>query len=424
MGVSRRNVIGVAGAVGAAGVLAGAACEPQQRGPAPPLDPQNWDSVRAQFGLDPGLTHLASFVFASHPAPIQLAIEQHRAALDRNPIATLDQESTFDIAVATAAARYLDTSTDQLAFTDSTTMGLGLLYTGLRLGAGDEVLTTEHDFYATHEALRLRAQRDGVTVRRVKLYDDPAQATVDGIVSRLADAVTARTKVVAVTWVHSSTGVRLPIRQIADALRDKGPLLCVDGVHGFGVEDAKPATLGADFLVSGCHKWLYGPRGTGLIWGSPAGWTRFTPVIPAFDRRVIGAWMGFEAPPAPPGATATPGGYHSFEHRWALSTAFDFHRVIGPDRITARVHQLAALLKEKLAGVPGIRLITPADPQLSAGIVCVQVEGRTPEQVVTRLRGAKVIASVTPYNPSYLRFGTSIANNEADVDKAVSALKG
>jgi selenocysteine lyase/cysteine desulfurase len=421
MGVSRRTVIGVAaGALGATAT----GCEPEAAGPAPPLDPNNWDSVRAQFGLEPGLTHLASFVFASHPAAVQRAIEQHRAALDRNPIATLDQESTFDGAVGAAAARYLGTSADQLAFTDSTTMGLGLLYTGLRLDAGDEVLTTEHDFYATHEALRLRAQRDGVTVRRVKLYDDPAQATVDGIVNRLAEAVTARTAVVAVTWVHSSTGVRLPIRQISDALRDRRPLLCVDGVHGFGVEDATPAALGADFLVSGCHKWLYGPRGTGLIWASPEGWARFTPVIPPFDGRVIGAWMGFQTPSAPPGATATPGGYHSFEHRWALSAAFDFHRAIGRERITARTHQLAALLKEKLAGVPGVRLVTPVDPQLSAGIVCARVDGRTVAQLLARLRAAKVIASATPYNPSYLRFGTSIVNNEADVEAAVAALKG
>src|SRR6185312_6697879 len=114
-----------------------------------------------------------------------------------------------------------------------------LLYAGLRLGAGDEVLTTEHDFYSTHESLRLREVRDGITVRRVRLYDDPSTADAGDIVRRLRAAVTARTRVVAVTWVHSSTGVKLPIRAIADALRGRA-LLCVDGVHGFGIEDATP----------------------------------------------------------------------------------------------------------------------------------------------------------------------------------------
>jgi selenocysteine lyase/cysteine desulfurase len=50
--------------------------------------------------------------------------------------------------------------------------------------------------------------------------------------------------------------------------------LCVDGVHGFGVEAATPAALGCDSLVAGCHKWLFGPRGTGLIWGRSDAWVR------------------------------------------------------------------------------------------------------------------------------------------------------
>jgi hypothetical protein len=63
------------------------------------------------------------------------------------------------------------------------------------------VLTTEHDFYATHEALRLA----GANVKRVALYDDPAQASAGEMLERLRAAVTPRTKVPALTWVHSGT---------------------------------------------------------------------------------------------------------------------------------------------------------------------------------------------------------------------------
>ena len=425
MGVSRRSVIGAAAGV-ASTLGAVVSCQPDPPGlsAAPPFDPKSWESVRAQFALEPGYAHLASFVFASHPAPVRQAIEEQRAALDRNPVDALSHEGELDNLVIGAAARYLGSRLDDVAFTDSTTMGLGLLYTGLRLAPGDEVLTTEHDFYATHETLRLRTQRDGASVRRVRLFDDPAKVTVDEIVTKLRAAVTSRTRIVAVTWVHSSTGVRLPIRQIADALKDlpDRPLLCVDGVHGFGVEDPRLGQLGADFLVSGCHKWLAGPRGTGIIVGSAEGWARYTPVIPPFDRRSIGAWLGFGAAATPPGPAATPGGYHTFEHRWALRAAFEFHRVIERERVTARVHELAAALKQGLAGASKARLVTPTDPALSAGIVCVDVEGVPPDEAVGRLRAARVIASATPYNPSFLRLGTTIANSEADVDAAVRAV--
>ena len=405
---------------------------PAASGSPPPLDPQSWDSVRAQFALAGDVVNLATFVFASHPANVRAAIDQHRRELDNDPARYLARaEESLDEAVFTAAAGYLRTRPDQVALTDSTTMGLGLLYAGLRLKAGDEVLTTEHDFFSTHESLRLRAVRDGVTVRRVRLYDEPESARVDEIVKRLVAAVGARTRIVAITWVHSGTGVKLPVRAIADALRrvnanrpagDRA-LLCVDGVHGFGAEGTPADELGCDFLVSGCHKWLFGPRGTGLVWGRPEAWERYTPVIPSFTADAMGAWLRATTPTGPVGRLSTPGGYHSFEHRWALAPAFELHAAIGPARVAERTRALATALKEGLATIPGVRLHTPRSPELSAGIVCCEVDGVDPPTALHGLVQAKVFASVTPYATSYLRFGTSIVNTESDVEAALAAVR-
>ena len=214
---------------------------------AAPFDPGDWASVRAQFPLRTDKAQFAAYVLASHPAPVAEAVARHRAGLDEDTHAYLAAtETDAELAVHEAAVEYLGAQPGEVALTDSTTMGLGLLYVGLRLRGGDEVLTTEHDFYSTHQAWRLRTDRDGVTVRRVRLYDDPAAATADDMVGRLMAAVTPTTRVVAVTWVHSGTGVRLPVRAIADALAqanagrsiDERTLLCVDGVHGLGAVDA------------------------------------------------------------------------------------------------------------------------------------------------------------------------------------------
>jgi selenocysteine lyase/cysteine desulfurase len=435
MSPTRRHLLGVAGGAGLvagaglAGTLAG--CDgglPKLAGPGlTGFDPTSWGSVRAQFALAPGVAHLSTFVFAPHPAPVRAAIATHRAALDRDPIGYLHvNQERLETAVARAAADHLRTGPDQLAFTDSTTMGLGLLYGGLRLRPGDEVLTTEHDFYATHESLRLRAERDDVPVRRVRLYQDPGRASVDEIVGNLAAALTPRTRVVAITWVHSGTGVKLPVRQIADVVRQRSPQarLCVDGVHGFAAEAAGPDELGCDFLVTGCHKWLLGPRGTGLLWGARDAWPDLAGTIPTFDGRSIGRWLGSGAAGPPAGPAHTPGGYHSFEHRWALAEAFGLHAAIGRDRVTARIRELAGRLADGLAGLDGVRLVTPRTPELSAGVVCCDVSGITAEQAVARLGRAQVIASAAPYHPSHLRFGATIANTEEDVEAAVRAVHG
>ena len=200
-------------------------------------------------------------------------------------------------------------------------MGLGLLYNGLDVRSDQDILTTAHDFYATHEALRLKADRSGATLRLVRLYSDPASTSQDEIVGALAAAITPRTRVVAVTWVHSSTGVKLPIHALADAVaqananRDPGDraLLCVDGVHGLGVEDVDLSTLGCDFFVAGCHKWLFGPRGTGVVWGQPRAWPAATPTIPTFSDA------------STPAGGMTPGGFHSLLQQPGVIVPFGDH---------------------------------------------------------------------------------------------------
>jgi selenocysteine lyase/cysteine desulfurase len=399
---------------------------PAALGAAPPFDPRSWSSVRAQFSLDPRLTNFATFLLAPHPRQVREAIARHARGLDRDAKRYLDRQENRNAAdqrVRTAAARYLAANADEIALTDSTTMGLGLLYGGLRLEEDDEVITTTHDFYSTHESLRLRALRTGAHVRRVRLYQNARATSVDEIVSAVRRAVTPKTRVLALTWVHSSTGVKLPLRAIADALRSTRVLFCVDGVHGFGVEAATPRQLGCDFLVSGCHKWLFGPRGTGIIWGRAEAWNAATPTIPTFDGRAFGPWMEGRAPDLPRSAGMTPGGFHTFEHRWALADAFNFRRRIGRDRTATRTHGLARRLKNGLAEIRRVRLVTPQSSALAAGIVCFEVEGRDPFDVVERLYARhRIVASVTPYANRYVRLGPSILHTPGEVDRVIRAV--
>jgi selenocysteine lyase/cysteine desulfurase len=411
MRVTRKELL--AGAA-AAGVVVGCGGSSKKTAPAG-FDPADWASVKAQFQLSRDVRHFDAFVLSTHPAPVREAVERHRRGLDADPAAYLaEHEQGLEARVADAGAAYLGADATDLAFTDSTTMGLGLVYGGVQVRG--EVVTTEHDFYATHESLRLRFG----DVRRIALYDDPAAATADSIVAAVRRGVGRRTGLLALTWVHSGTGVKLPLAEIARAL-PRGTLLVVDGVHALGVEDGAPD---CDVLVAGCHKWLGGPRGTGLVWTTR--WDRLTPTIPSFAPAPYFAWL--EGAPiaddAPPGPTFTPGGYHSFEHRWALAEAFAFQTRIGRARVAERIRALATRLKEGLAEIAGVRLVTPMSPDVSAGIVCFDVDGMAAGEVAGRLRDEHGIAvSVTPYAVEHVRLGTGLWVDEADVDAAVAAVR-
>jgi isopenicillin-N epimerase len=372
-------------------------------------------------------------LLASHPRPVRDAIDRHRRGFDEDPVTYFHENvEHMEKDLRESAAVYLGAQADEVAITGNTTTGLAMLYGGLPLGPGQEIVTTTHDHYATHESLRLRAVHTGATFRKVTLYATPETATEDEIISNLVKALTPRTRAVAVTWVHSSTGIKLPIRRMADALaglnqrRDAGDrvLLCVDGVHGFAAESETMAELGCDFFVTGCHKWLFGPRGTGLVWGRPEAWKGHAGLIPTFEWGALEAWMHGQPPDKlPPGPRTTPGGFQSFDHRWSLPAAFRFHQQIGRARVTARIHELARRCKEGLAAIPSVKLHTPAGDALSAGLVCFEVAGKTPKVVVELLQARKIVASQTPYATTYARFSPSLLNTPEEIDRAVAEVR-
>lgn len=430
--INRRNFLVRSGLAIGAALLAAEAPVSTAIANSPPLKLDTWQAVREQFQLSRDSIHLAGFFLSSHPASVRAAIERHRLGLDADPIGYwFEQEEKQEAAVLRAAADYLAVDPTEIALTDSTTMGLGLLYGGLILREGQEILTTVHDHYATETSLRLRAERTGATVRQIPLYHSVKNVTRKELLDNLIKHIRPNTRIVAVTWVHSSTGLKLPIQEMAQAIHQLNgsraeqdrAIFCVDGVHALGVEDFRLSDVGCDFLVAGTHKWMFGPRGTGLVWGQKRAWPVANPIIPTFNTHAYDIWMKVRPPKDLPNSVyMTPGGFHSFEHRWALDEAFTFHRAIGKARVTQRIYELNQQIKQGLAKMPHITLHTPMSQDLSSGIVCFEVSAMTPGQVIERLRIKKIIGSVTPYATQYARLAPSLLTSPEDIEQTLKEI--
>jgi isopenicillin-N epimerase len=131
-----------------------------------------WDAVRAQFALTDDFIHMAAMLISSHPKPVHDAINEYRRAIDANPLTYLFQNNrSLQDEARSSSGAYLGVPGSDIALTDSTTMGLALVYNGLRLSPDHEILTTEQDYYVTHEATRLAAKRTGAKVRKISLYE-------------------------------------------------------------------------------------------------------------------------------------------------------------------------------------------------------------------------------------------------------------
>src|SRR3954452_10707426 len=108
------------------------------------VDGSDWLAVRAQFALSDQFVHMSAMLISSHPKPVREAIEEHRRGMDANPLAYLfENNRVLQGAARAAAGRYLGVGASDVALTDSTTMGVALVYNGLRLSPGQEILTTE-----------------------------------------------------------------------------------------------------------------------------------------------------------------------------------------------------------------------------------------------------------------------------------------
>ena len=154
-------------------------------------------------------------------------------------------------------------------------------------------------------------------------------------------------------------------------------------------------------------------------------WGRIRPTIPTFyDIEPYAAWEDQRPPKAPTSISwISPGGFKAFEHQWAMTEAFDFHERIGRKRIAERTAALNTQCKEGLAKIPGVRVFTPRDPALSAGIICFEVNGQPANETVHKLHARKVVASSSPYKISHARLAPSLVNDEREVEAALRAVR-
>ena len=383
----------------------------------------DWAAARREFRLDPSWINLSLFYLSSHPRAVREAIATLRDQLDANPLdiddnLTLPDGPTGWDRTRAALAGYLGGSPQEYALVQNTTVGLGLVYNGIVLRPGQEFLISAQEHNAHQGAAILAAEKHGATVRHIRLFDRPADVSPAEVAERLRQEIRPQTRIVGVTWVQSGTGVRVPVETVAGVVAEANEgraeadrcLLVVDGVHAIGAIDTGIDTIGADFVVAGAHKWLFGPRGTGLIWSPPAAWPQLRPTVaPVFRTDGI--------------VNMTPGTFQAFEHMFALPAAIQFQQQLGRARVAARIADLSTRVKQGLAAIPGVTVHTPMDPARSGGITAFDLGGMDRDLVTARLREKRIGITTAPYAENYLRIGTAPINTPAEIDQALHELR-
>ena len=382
-----------------------------------------WSRVGEEFLLRTGRIHFNCGSIGATPRAI---VEAHKAYLDRmeeDPYAhawsgyeEARSEAVLDKAKDFIGAR----SRSEMLLTRNTTEAMNLVATGIRWEPGDEVLTTDHEHPGGILCWLHMQGMAGIRVRQIHL----PTPTVDKaeILQRIEDGLTDRTRVVSVSHVNTTTGLRMPLAEIAAITRPRGILLVADGAQVPGMLDVNVRDLGVDAYASSSHKWMLAPKGTGLLYIRDEA---------ASEIRPISASTGDGSHHA---VYMANGGTRNTPLMVAHGDTMDFHDVIGRPRVEARVLQLNRYLRDRLRPLATLTPVTPEDPELASAMVSYIPTGKTVGQIYSQLADWGISIKQTGYNTVYgdndlprdgakvIRLSTHIFNDEEQIDRLARAL--
>ena len=421
---SRRRFLGELGAGTAAlsfGPLAALARPPATGITVAPLlpppgraspDESYWSLVRAQFPIRPGLIPLNAANLCPAPRTVIEAVEQ--ATRDVDGDVSFQNRAKYDEireAIRARLAAYLGASAEEIAIVRNTTEANNTIVGGLPLGRGDEVVVFQQNHPTNNVAWDVGAARYGYVVRRVKPPEAPTGAAE--LADRFVAAVTPRTRVVALTDVSNTSGLRLPVRDICRALRGRRIHVHVDGAQTFGAMRVDLHALGCDSYSGSAHKWLMGPKEAGVLYVR-------ADRVPAIWPNVVGHVWGPAVAPEPRGARKFETlGQRNDATLAAIAAALDLHFAIGPAVVEARVAELAARLKDGLAGLAGAALVTPGAAELSHGVVVVRFGSRDTKAMYEALYREHGIAGAPTGG---LRFCPHVHNTMEEIERTLAAV--
>ena len=234
--------------------------------------------TRDDFLIRDDIIFLNHGSFGACPKPVFAAYQRWQLELERQPVDFLmrRREALMTNARQRLAA-YVKADAGDLAFVSNATAGLSIALRSLPLDAGDEILTTTHEYGAVDRLLDFVARSSGATVRRcaVPLPWTGDAAFVEGFFAAASD----KTKVIVISHITSPTALVLPAAEMCRQARERGILTIIDGAHAPGQIELDLNAIGADMYAGNCHKWLCAPKGSAFLHARRDHHTRIDPLV-------------------------------------------------------------------------------------------------------------------------------------------------
>jgi selenocysteine lyase/cysteine desulfurase len=376
-----------------------------------------WEAVRAQYPL----TRELAYFNTGGLGPVSERALSTAEKITRQLQVRSESGHAYFAQAREALAGFLGADKEEIAFVRNATEGNSIIASGLDLRRRDEVIFESHAHPGgSYPWLNLQ-NTAGVVV---KLFE-PSIASPEENVGRVKALITPRTRVVQVSHVTAPTGLLMPVNALARLCRGRGIWFHVDGAQTAGMFPFSLREIGCDSYATSGHKWLGAPHETGLLFVKKDRLVEVTP-------RLVGAYSGDTPGGRLPGEFTLAPDAVRYEYAtrnaatvMALAEAAKFQEEIGRERIAGRGRFLAARVREGLARIPGVEILTPP---ASTGLACSIVTFRSSRLDYNKLFGHLLgrhkvrTRPVSEQGLNALRVSAHLFNTPAECERLVEGV--
>ena len=307
------------------------------------------------------------------------------------------------------AARSLGCDVGEIVITNSTTSGMNALAQGLRFAPGDRILTTDQEHGGGIHCWKYLEKYCGIEIETVAI--PPGEFNAAAIVEKIKNAIDMKTRLISVSHVFSSTGLRMPVAEISALARANGILSVVDGAQSAGAVKVNVKELGCHAYATSGHKWLMGPKGTGLLYISKDAQTVIRPM--QFDESYNTYNNG--------------NGVVNLPCILGLAKAIEYLESVGIGKVETHNLFLRDRLYDRLRNVPNIKIVSPPPGPLASPMLTLLLAEKFPRQAFARMLLEKHNIAIRPTHKEFgfngIRFSMHIFNTEKEVDRAANIMK-
>jgi isopenicillin-N epimerase len=223
------------------------------------------NNLHDQFLLRKDITYLNFGAFGACAKPIFKEYQKFQLELEEEPTLFIQVNGPQYLkASRTALAQYLRCGADDVVYVTNPTYAVNIIAKSLDLKIDDEVLTTNLEYGASDRTWKYYCNKKGARYVRQKIRF-PLESKED-FLNQFLSGVTAKTKLIFISHITSSTGLRLPVEEICVFAKEKNILIFIDGAHAPGQVKINLSQLDPDFYTGACHKWMLTPKGSSFLY--------------------------------------------------------------------------------------------------------------------------------------------------------------